>query len=162
MVERWVDVDGYDGMYQVSDIGRVRSRRKVLLPYERHGYLYVRLSKDGVAKNYRVHRLVAKAFVDNPNDYIEVNHLDGDKQNNRHENLKWCTGSQNITHAYDLGLLRKPTGELNGNHKLSSANVREIKRLCSLNYSVREISELFGVSVTTVRYIRQGKTWSNI
>lgn len=108
----WNDIGGYEGMYQVSDSGEVRSlnyrrtgeTRLLRLGVAPTGYLLVRLCKNGIVQTLRVHRLVAQAFVTNPDNFPEVNHIDGDKQNNCVANLEWCTGSENIQHACRTGL----------------------------------------------------------
>lgn len=116
MVEVWKDVVGYEGLYQVSNRGVVKRIDSIGLDgrqlHEKqlyggrysNGYQFVCLSKDGVCKQYIIHRLVAIAFLPNPNNNPVVNHVDGDKQNNSVENLEWCTHSQNRKHAYDNGL----------------------------------------------------------
>ena len=101
--EQWRDVEGYDGMYQVSDLGRVRSRKsgewKVLSQGKVRGYLQVVLSKGGKCKNYKVHRLVAQAFIQNDDDSkTQINHRDECKQNNRLWNLEYCTAQYNTTY----------------------------------------------------------------
>ena len=120
MEEIWKDIEGFEGLYQVSNLGRVRSlgrdivRRtrygtmapyhisgKVLKPLHSQGdYCYVHLfDKDGTSINHKVHRLVAKAFVPNPNNLNEVNHIDEDKDNNRADNLEWCKHVDNCNHG---------------------------------------------------------------
>lgn len=102
--EQWKDIFGYDGMYQVSDIGRIRSKkygRWKMLKHRKtiYGYLQVALCKDGKPKNIPVHRLVANAFI--PNDNIfndQVNHKDENKENNRVDNLEWCDCRYNNTY----------------------------------------------------------------
>ena len=96
-----------NGDYAVTIDGDVISIKsnKTLRSYDNgHGYKTVCLCIDGKPKHYYVHRLVASAFVENPNDYPEVNHIDEDRGNNRAENLEWCTGSENMLHAYHNGL----------------------------------------------------------
>lgn len=102
--EQWRDIDGYDDVYQVSDLGRVRSRKSgewkvMVLCKSNDGYLCVNLYKDKKLKRFLVHRLVAQAFI--PNDdgsKNQVNHIDECKQNNRVYNLEWCTQQFNLTY----------------------------------------------------------------
>lgn len=102
--ERWRDIEGYDGMYQVSDLGRVRSLKygkvRVLRAQKNHkGYLQIGLCRDGKQKCYKIHRLVAQAFI--PNDdssKTQVNHIDECKQNNRKDNLEFCTPQYNMNY----------------------------------------------------------------
>lgn len=117
--EIWKPVVGYEGLYEVSNTGKVRSLERIttvgrrgigkelkqyLLPC---GYLDVSLSNSGKIKHKRVHRLVADAFCENPDGKGEVNHKDGNKQNNSACNLEWCTNSENMIHAYQQGLQTK-------------------------------------------------------
>lgn len=111
--EIWRDVIGYEGHYQVSNYGNVRSvkREPIILKgdFQRNGYRRVYLWKDGAKKNVLVHRLVALSFLPNPMNYTEINHIDEDKTNNRAENLQWCS------HLYNLnyGTVRERIGERN-------------------------------------------------
>ena len=101
--EYWKPVVGYEGLYEVSNWGRVKSvnynhtgKEKILKQNQiKNGYKSVMLYKDGNGKNYLVHRLVAEAFLPNPNDYKEVNHKDENKLNNSVDNLEWCTNEYN-------------------------------------------------------------------
>lgn len=116
-------VKGFEGFYEISDAGVVRSidrtisvinhgseckrtdKGKIICPtLKRNGYLQVGLIKSGVRKYINVHRLVAIAFVPNQNNLPEVNHIDGDKQNNTAANLEWCTSKDNHAHAKEMGL----------------------------------------------------------
>jgi|SRR5690554_230115 len=100
MDELWRNIDGYPE-YQVSNLGRVKSKRKILKPHKtKKGYLRVNIR----GKNLRVHRLVAEAFIPNPSKKPEVNHIDGDKTKNFVENLEWCSGQENINHSFEKGL----------------------------------------------------------
>lgn len=119
--EIWKDVVGYENLYQVSTWGRIKALlRTVLHPHSgvktypekimtpktagHRGYHKITLSKDGKAKKHSISRLVAEAFIPNPENKRIVNHIDGNKSNNHIENLEWATDSENIKHAYDNGL----------------------------------------------------------
>jgi hypothetical protein len=115
MVETWLPVVGHEGYYEVSNFGNIRAvrynnfgeivyARPIKSAVRPKGYLTVVLSKQSCTTNHLVHRLVAKAFIPNPMNLPEVNHLDGNKSNNSVSNLAWCTASENIQHAYDTGL----------------------------------------------------------
>ena len=100
-MEIWKDIEGYEGRYQVSAWGRVRNAQTgdVITPYKNHkGYLKVTLSKDRVRGKFRVNRLVAMAFIPNPYDFPQVNHKDGNKENNSYTNLEWATNAMNAKH----------------------------------------------------------------
>lgn len=114
-MEEWKDIKGYEGLYQVSNIGRVRRVKsgRVLIGFRcGGGYLYVILYKNETRKNYSVHRLVAQAFIPNPNNLPQVNHKDEDKTNNRIENLEWCTNQYNCNY----GTHNKRIGKAHINH----------------------------------------------
>ena len=104
MKEIWKPVRNYEGLYEVSNMGRVKSLNYNRTGKERimkgldngHGYLFVQLCKDGKAKNCRINRLVAMAFIPNPDNLPEVNHKDKIRTNNRVDNLEWCTTQYNI------------------------------------------------------------------
>ena len=106
MTEVWKDVKNYEGLYQISNLGNVKriSSGKRLKPYNRKGYIRVALSKDDTTKHIDIHRLVAQAFIPNPENKPEVNHIDGDKSNNEVSNLEWCTRKENMNHAKNTGL----------------------------------------------------------
>lgn len=103
--EKWKPVVGYEGLYEVSNFGRINSVKRnstkggIRKQKERHGYLAVELCKDGVRKTYDVHRLVAIAFIDNPESLPQVNHKDENRKNNYAENLEWCSCKQNINYG---------------------------------------------------------------
>lgn len=108
MKEIWKDIAGYEGLYQVSNFGRVKSLNynktgisKCLVPKKNNSYNMVCLCKGGVHKYVSIHRLVANAFIPNPENKLEVNHIDGNKSNNLISNLEWVTSSENTRHAID-------------------------------------------------------------
>ena len=102
MKEVWMDIPMYTGIYEVSTLGRVRSKitNEFAKPFKNEkGYLIVKIYLNGQMKNERVHRLVALTFIPNPNNYPQVNHIDYDRTNNRIDNLEWCTDEQNVQHS---------------------------------------------------------------
>lgn len=109
MKEIWKNIKNYEGLYQISNFGNVKSLHKIpniiLKTYkDKKGYLYVILSKNCKSKIARIHRLVAQTFISNPQNKPQVNHIDGIKSNNIVPNLEWCTNSENQKHAFKLGL----------------------------------------------------------
>lgn len=159
--EEWRDIPGYEGLYQVSDDGRVRGLRRgkdlhlTLFPHS--GYLYVGLSKGGKQTTAVVHRLVAMAFIPNPENKPSVNHIDGCKTNNVVSNLEWVTPKENTAHAIRTGLLdpkmsrvtpimalNKETGELIKFRSIAEAanqlglNKSEISRQANRNLDYRK------------------------
>lgn len=101
MKEIWKDIEGYEGDYQVSNLGRIKSfkgkKEKIRKPgVIRGGYLGIMLSKNNKSKSFKIHRLVAMTFIPNPNNYPEVNHKDENKKNNCVDNLEWCTKRYNL------------------------------------------------------------------
>lgn len=122
--EIWRDVPGYEGLYQVSSLGRVKSlhyyggnQEKVLvaMPKGKQGYLIVHLCKDRKVLSFRVHRLVAVAFIPNPDNKPFVNHIDGNKHNNCIENLEWVTAVENVIHARQILCIDVARGARFGN-----------------------------------------------
>ena len=103
MQEVWEDIKGYEGIYQVSNLGRVKSfkwgRERILKLSIFRKYLIAELSKESKRKRYRVHRLVAEAFIPNPNNYKEINHKDENPNNNCVNNLEWCDRTYNINYG---------------------------------------------------------------
>lgn len=178
MEEVWKDIPGYEGYYQVSSLGRVKRlpRHKATDKRKTHnnirnprvadnGYLRVNLSKDNVTKWYSIHRLVAITFIPNPNNLPIINHKDENKQNNRVENIEWCTYSYNNNYGTAIERQRK-TRAANPNDKRIRKMVGEknSKAICqySLNgeliaiyKSLTEASAITGVHITTI--VRQCK-----
>jgi hypothetical protein len=110
MGEIWKDIEGYEGLYQVSNLGRIKSLKRkririLKLFHDKGGYIWVSLRKDNIGHRMYVHHLVAFAFISGLSK--EINHKDGDKSNNNANNLEWSNRSKNMKHAYSLGLLPK-------------------------------------------------------
>ena len=173
-METWLDVVGYEGCYQVSDYGRVKSvarisaqnhhlRERIRKPEtDKDGYQIVNLCKDGKVRLHKVHRLVAMAFIKNTDNRDQINHIDGNKANNRVSNLEWVNGSENVRHALDTGL-RKPThisyyGEKNSHCKLSDLQCEEIRKMkAESKITNARLAELFRVGTSQIGRILKNK-----
>ena len=106
--EVWLDVHGWENIYEVSSFGRIRNKETGHIKafhITKFGYCRLTLYKGKLSKKYAVHRLVAEAFIPNPQNKPQVNHIDGNKQNNRVDNLEWVTQTENMIHAYTHGLM---------------------------------------------------------
>ena len=112
-MEKWRDIPGYEGFYQVSDLGNIRSIRfnkiRNMKSWDSHGYRAVELCMNNNRYTVGIHRLVALTFIPNPENKSEVNHKDRNKSNNNVENLEWVTQSENVAHAYRHGVEPRPT-----------------------------------------------------
>lgn len=188
-LELWSDVEGYEGHYQVSNLGRVRSldrgmwvtqdrytkprwmkrKGKVLKPgigakvKDRRGqYARVVLCKYGKSKTYDVHRLVGLHFVSNPLNKPALNHINADSLDNRAANLEWCTIAENNRHTISLG--RKPcmNGSKGMTSKLNARQVRLIKLMLRIGIRPQNIANRFNISRPTIYAIKSGKVWKHI
>lgn len=163
--EVWKDVVGYEGIYFVSNIGNVKRRRKrcaLKSTINKYGYSLVVLSVNCKAKAITTHRLVAMAFIDNPENKKEVNHINGIKTDNRVDNLEWATREENMSHAVNSGLINydKLRGENNYNCKLSEAQARDIKFNCKKDMNTKKIfAAKHGVPIHIVNDILRGRSW---
>ena len=177
--EIWKDIEGFEGLYQVSNLGRVKS---LVRPYRRTekiitatpntaGYLIVGLRRPGSVKSMLVHRLVMQAFepIDNK-DEMSVNHKDFNITNNRLENLEWCTVLENNQHFWefkgrDEGGIDK-TKTTGSNHHLSNLTEEDVLNIRAMhatgNYSVHGLARMLGMPENTVRCIVKRKTWKHI
>lgn len=170
MNERWRWIEGYEGLYMVSDQGRVMGAPKrthyghvLALCKKRTGYVHVCLTKDGKKRYFAVHRLVASAFVGNPEHKPEVNHLNGLRFDNRAENLEWVTRSENEKHAYRV-LGKAPNAPWrNIPRKFARAFTDDQAR--AIRDDMRgdtELARLLGVSKTTIRNIRNRTIYKEV
>lgn len=153
---------------EVSNLGSVRRMGKLnkLKTYSKEGgYVYLSTTLNGKKTTLTVHRMVAEVFVKNPMHKPCVNHKDGDKQNNRVENLQWVSYSENSQHAYDTGLQKKVFGEAHHRSKLTEDIVKEIKQRyiprCRIN-GTRALAIEFGVKHQTISDIINHKIWRDL
>lgn len=183
MEEIWKDIPGYEGSYQVSNMGRVRSlpRKRarqranykdgfvtipgvVLKPFkDRRGYPKVRLYPVKNRNQPRVHQLVAEAFIPNPENKRTVNHINGVKDDNRLENLEWATDSENIKHSFDIGTRKYIVGS--GKSKLKPHEVLEIRRLFTFyGVSQKDIHSMYSdkISFHAIKEITCYLTWKDL
>lgn len=164
----WKDVEGFEEYFLVSRDGQLFSKRtnKILKLNKVGGGYLAHTTKIGgrSGKNYclRIHQLVAKAFVPNPDNLPEVNHDDGDKSNNNDWNLVWMTPKQNVQHAFETGLNKPRRGTSNENAKLTSEQVKFIREKCRKNggpYSSKQLGEMFGVHPTNISKAARGASY---
>ena len=176
--EHWLPVPGWEGLYIVSNYGRVKSLDRTLPVLNQKnrffagriikpiktpkGYYHVMLCVNGRNKRFYVHRLVAMAFIPNPENKPEVNHRDGVRTNNNSENLEWCTAFENSLDAHlSRGkIMSFRRGEDHFCSKLSETQVKEIRG--SPQITASEFGKRFMVRATTIRNIRSGRKWKHI
>ncbi len=175
-MEIWKDIEHYNGVYQISNLGRVRSfnstgsnssRRKTPIIMKNikdsKGYEVVNLSKNGSKKMKKIHRLIAKAFIPNPDRKEFVNHIDGNPSNNSICNLEWATSSENKKHGYDIGITKPVMGSKHGRSKLTESDVLTIRDLHKRKiYSNIKIAEIFGISANYIGEIIRRDKWKHI
>lgn len=177
ILEQWRDVIGFEGFYQVSDGGNVRSCDRVIIRsffeskikgfnrkqfIDPDGYLCIRLYKNAVAKRFTTHSLVMRAFVGDGLEGFEINHKNGIKTDNRLENLEYCTSSQNTQHAYDMGLKHLPKGTLNPSAKLKESDILDIRKRLKQGEHHLAIANLYGVDRRTIYSIKVGDRWKHV
>jgi hypothetical protein len=163
MNEIWKPVVDYEGLYEISNLGEIRSLfryKKTLNQVLTKGYLIVSLFKDKKQKTTRVHRIVAKAFVLNPDNKPQINHINGIKTDNKPENLEWCTTKENTQHAHRIGLCK--TGCNSKRAKLNKKQISEIRSTYNPNViSLNFLAKKFNVSKKAILLIIQNKTYKN-
>lgn len=181
MEEEWRDIEGYENLYQISNLGRVKSlnrkskissvnrdkcfevkiKEKILKQELTRVDAYrVSLSKNGEVKRFLVHRLVALAFIPNPDKKPQVNHIDGNRKNNNSSNLEWVTRSENMIHAYKTGLQVPLKGELHQNTKLTDSDVEYIRNnyIAGDNvFGARPMAKKFNISTDHLKAIANGR-----
>lgn len=179
--EVWKDIKGYEGYYQVSDLGRVKSLARVkeirkgifgnkkenfIKPTKnRKGYLNLKLCKkiDGICseKSVVIHRLVANEFLENPLNKPQVNHKNGIKDDNKVDNLEWATGSENVIHALANNLKISQKGSEHGNSKLTEKEVLEIRAI-GRTKTLKEVAKIYNVDMSLISLILLEKAWKHL
>jgi len=174
--EIWKDIAGFEGYYQVSNLGRVKSlsrelnvkngirktkERIIANTNNGTGYLICSLSKKNKRKSILTHRLVATAFIENFDILKEVNHKDGNKKNNSLCNLEWVTRQENINHSWD-NKLTNCIGETHHSSKLNNSLVLELRSdYSSGNYKIQQLANKYNLHHETVRNVISRKTWNH-
>lgn len=178
MEEMWKPIKGYENYYEVSSHGLIRTitrfisnsgkngmwykSRVLKFNIDKDGYHTVALQKEGKVKRFKVHRLVLSTFS-NYEDELQVNHIDGNKSNNRLDNLEWATSSQNIKHAFNIGL-KTQVGSKNNCSKLTEKQVIQIcDFLKYTTFTNKQIADMFDIeSDETIRRIRKRLSWTHV
>lgn len=176
--EEWKSIEGHEGLYEVSNFGRVKSLKRIVKNSGIHdsairkekilknsvtkrGYLSVTLCYRTLRKTKLTHRLVALAFIPNPENKPEVNHKDSDRTNSHFKNLEWCTSLENSEHCTNYGYGKNRA--LNSSQsKVTPEIVKEIRKLYSDGLTQKEISYRFKISRSTVGSIVTFKSWKYI
>lgn len=168
MEEIWKDIAGFEGLYQVSNLGNVKrfftktvyKEKLIGKSIDKDGYLKRVLSKGGKGYNFTEHRLVALAFIENPLNKKTINHKNGIKTDNRVENLEWCTNQENIRHAVETGL-KDHKGIKHHKCKLTEEQVLEIRKI-GFSQTRTALSKKYGVCRNNILGIIRGNNWKHI
>lgn len=169
--EIWKPVVGYEGLYEVSNLGRIKrlagtygarqDRFLCLTTLDKHGYPQVGLSKQCRTQTHRIHRVVAYAFLGDPPEGRDVvNHIDHNRTNNRLTNLEWCSALENTKHMLAAG--RHIRGMRQKDAKLIDDDIPIIRYLLDRGFVLVDIARCFSVSITTIHRIKQGRLWKHV
>ena len=180
--EVWKDIVDYEELYQISNYGRIFSKERIYTGYSymakratirrRKGrllklcvmnyYYGIVLCKNGVHKTFLIHRLVAKAFINNPTNLPVVNHIDFNMLNNNTENLEWCTQFENIRHTINHGRAKYAKGENAGQSKIKDCEVFDILEMFNNGLSQTEIAKIKNMNQSSICRIINKKTYKHI
>ena len=174
MEEKWKDIIGYEGFYQVSNLGNVKSlfriiqtgnnkrsvKEKILKSnINRYGYVMVTISKFGKLYTHSVHRLVALAFISNPLNKPQINHINGIKTDNYLDNLEWNTVSENNQHSFDNGLKIAVKGTQHYNSRFDKKSIIDIR---NSNLSENKLASIYCVNRATIGKIKRNERYKDI
>ena len=154
-LEIWKDIINFAN-FECSNYGNIRNKRtnNILKGHTRSdGYKEVRIK----GKNYLYHRIVAMTWLKNHNNFEQINHIDGNKTNNKVCNLEWCTPKQNLEHAANIGLMSRGSNRYNS--KLIESDIYDIRELIKNGKTILEISKLYNVSFQLISNIKRNKVW---
>lgn len=155
-------IKSIDRIIETSSGKRIMKGRLISSNPGTQGYPHVTISYNGKFKGFSLHRILAMSFIDNPNNYPCVNHIDGNKLNYSLNNLEWCTHVKNIRHAYKNGLTPIRKGVNSKSSILNPEIVEEILKIVkNTEISYKEIGKMFNVSSSCIGDIVKGKTWNN-
>lgn len=157
---------GFDDYYfdeNLNIISKKKGKTHMLKLQKRgQGYIYISLMIGEKVYTRRVHRLIAQTFIPNPNNKPQVNHINGVKDDNRVENLEWCTAKENIVHAYKNKLMVRFKGEAVNTAKLTESDVLEIRCLLKEGLSMAKISKAYGVLPSAIFDIKHKISWKHV
>jgi len=167
MSEIWRDVPGFEGRYQASNFGRVRSvlrDNKISKPcFHKKGYVYNYLGNGNYGKKYKTHRIVAAAFgLIDLNGGVEINHIDGVKSNNNLSNLEASNRKHNIKHAFKMGLMKRPSGSKCHLSKYTEEQAALVFLMKEYGFKTKDIVSLAGVTRDFVQQVFSGKIWKHV
>jgi hypothetical protein len=176
-MEIWKDIEQFNNEYQISNLGKIRSKEAIIIrsngiPYKREskilkpsvdkGYLKGAVCLNKKLVRYKIHRLVADAFVNGKKDGLEVNHINGNKTDNNAKNLEWVTRSENMIHAVKTGLLPVKKGSETKQAKMNELTVLKIYHLRSKGWKRKMILKELSITHNMYKDVIRGKTWKHV
>jgi hypothetical protein len=176
-MEIWKDIQNYEGSYQVSNLGRIKSlergdicpnggkfirKERIMKLRESNGYRRIQLLRNGKYKVYQVHRVVAIAFISNPDNKPFINHINFIRDDNSVENLEWCTHQENILHNVRNNRVKYNIAEFHPNSSITREQATEVKKLIIKGVKPTPISKQTGINVGIIYNIKAGLSWNHL